>query len=257
MAGAVAINTNANASGGMFVRFDDPAGSGGGGGGSNFTYRSSSVQDALGFVTNSGIGTPEAWLGRSVKYQVKYAGGRHAWKTAADMPTPRTDDMRDSLQSFKDGIKNNGNRTVVMTLNLAFDPARSGGSCTGDSDQFKTSLMQAVVNGGDDDYWKAVGKAVKDSNMGGTFSDGRPKLIMRLGWESNGSWFCWATTAKTGGGSLNAELFKAAYRRVHDIVDAEAGTDLVWSYGINSGGSGRTGGKCHYCISGRCLCRYH
>lgn len=228
LTGAIGTNTNANASGGMFVRFDDPGGgnNGGGDGDTNtFTYRSASVQDALGFVTNSGISTPETWLGRSVKYQVKYAGGRKATKSKA-------------LQDFTSGIKNNGNRTVIMTLNLAFDPDRG---CTGMSDQFKTTLMQGVVNGNDDDHWKAIAKAVKDNNMSGYFADGRPKLVMRLGWESNGNWFCWATTGRLDpnkGKSYNADLFKSAYRRVHDLVNTEAGADLVWSYGINSGGSG-------------------
>src|SRR5690606_613113 len=40
------------------------------------------------------------------------------------------------------------------------------------------------------------------------------------------------------GKSFNVDLFKSAYRRVHDLVNKEVGTDLVWAYGINSGGSG-------------------
>ncbi len=206
LTGPVSIVSNANAGGGLFVRFEEFAGGGSG------NWPANNIKDTLGFYAPGSITNRENWLGRPVNYRTMFVG--------------RGQDKTTGLNTFRDAVSNNGNRTVVMSMPLGFDPGRG---CTGMTPQFKAGVLDTITNGGDDGFWKAVAQHIKTNKLYEKFPDGRPKLIMRLGWESNGKWYCWSTVEG------NAPKFISAYRYVHDLVEAEVGHKLTWVYGLNAG----------------------
>jgi len=57
---------------------------------------------------------------------------------------------------------------------------------------------------------------------------GRGNSIVRIGWEANGDWFPWNTTAK------DAERYKQAYRRIAMIIRAEA-PDVIIDFDLACG----------------------
>lgn len=56
----------------------------------------------------------------------------------------------------------------------------------------------------------------------------RPRTIVRVGWEANGSWFPWNATAET------ANTYKQAFRRVVQVMRGVA-PDLIFDFDIGCG----------------------
>ena len=59
-------------------------------------------------------------------------------------------------------------------------------------------------------------------------NEGRPRSIVRVGWEANGSWFPWNATKDT------AETYKLAFRRVVQVMRSVA-PDLIFDFDIGCG----------------------
>lgn len=56
----------------------------------------------------------------------------------------------------------------------------------------------------------------------------RPRTVVRIGWEANGSWFPWNATAQT------ADTYKQAFRRVVHVMRGVA-PDLIFDFDIGCG----------------------
>lgn len=149
----------------------------------------------------------ERWLGRETDYWMTFVGGEGTWAQAV---TNFTGVIRDERLLHAD-------RTAVVSIGLTM----AAGSRT---DSRAGPLLNAAASGLNDHYWRRIARHIVDSGLTGHFPDGRPKLVMRLGWEHNGTWFAWSSAEG------RSELFKRAYRRAVHTVEAITG-DLTWEWG--------------------------
>jgi len=172
-------------------------------GGSGTWPRGQRVRDALGsHVQNGDYAGFERWLGRSINYQLKYASRKDR------------EALRKTLTSWP---AQSGNRTAVLSLATVLD------SDPGSS----KDALRASANGRYDDLWKAFGAELRRvaSTKGWTFPDGRPRWILRVNWEANGTWF------KHSYVGAEAE-FRASVRRMVQTVNAPQ-VPVVFGVGAN------------------------
>jgi len=97
--------------------------------------------------------------------------------------------------------------------------------------------LNSIINGSYDSYIN--GYAIQVKNWG------KP-LFIRLGHEFNGDWYTYGG-APNGGGTLTGfgdptkadgpERFIAAYKRVHDLFEANNVDNVVWVWCLNNGSS--------------------
>jgi len=165
--------------------------------------RGQSVSGALGTHVQQGdYAGFKKWLGRTVDYQLKYASRRD--KEA----------LRKTLTSWP---SQSGNRTAILSFStvLESDPGTA------------KDALRASAQGRHDDLWRAFGAELRRvaATKGWTFPDGRPRWILRVNWESNGTWFKHSY--------LGAEAeFRASVRRMVQMVDAP-GVPVVFGVGVN------------------------
>lgn len=82
---------------------------------------------------------------------------------------------------------------------------------------FKSSLAR-IAAGHDDAYIRRYADAVRDLNI---------PVAMSFGHEMNGFWYPWGTRKAT------AAEFTAAWKRIHDVFEAEGATTVIWVWSPN------------------------
>jgi len=175
-------------------------------------WAASSAWDALGVFTQGGkkdVDNMERWLGRTVNFRLVWAGWQNWQPTMAafkKLTHPRT------------GHVANNDRTLIIAMGLTMKQGSQGAT------QARAKL-QAAANGANDAFWREIGKVLHERGLDGRFPDGRPKVILRVGWESNGDWYPWSSQG-------NEELFAKAFRRAHDRV-SERAPNMTWIYGLS------------------------
>ena len=188
-------------------------------------WASRSAYDALGLFLDTGkqgIDVHEDWMGRDVKYRLLWAG----WST-----WDATKANFNSITDPQKGHLKGNDRTLVIAMGLTMKEGSSGGS------QARAKL-QAAANGANDAYWQWLGKTIHDRGLDVPYPDGRPKIILRVGWEHNGTWFPWSSKG-------NEELYAQAWRRAHDMVSRNA-PDAVWAWGLSVNNSNETAVRASY-----------
>jgi len=82
------------------------------------------------------------------------------------------------------------------------------------------SDLADVAQGNHDEVFRTIATLLKRFD--------RPRTIVRVGWEANGSWFPWNATAQT------ANTYKQAFRRVVHVMRGVA-PDLIFDFDIGCG----------------------
>ena len=97
------------------------------------------------------------------------------------------------------------------------------------------TALSAVAAGTQDDLYRRI--AQRYVQIGYT------KVVFRLGWELDNRDFPWTMRTEAGG---NPTDYRAAWRRVHDVMMAVPGAEFEWcldtmSFGWNGGATSRAG----------------
>jgi len=109
-------------------------------------------------------------------------------------------------------IYSNGWRPMISANPYFFDRCSSGG----------LPFYRAIAQGRCDDYLKSVGRNLKQF--------AKP-LFLRFAWEMNVGSMEWEI-GRTGSSN---EDFKAAWRKIHDVVYAEGATNVLWVFAPDVG----------------------
>lgn len=146
------------------------------------------------------------WLGQKCMVRVTFAA-RNSW---SDIQTPY------QLSTTKQWLNSDLNREEVITLALI---PNSGSNLS----------LSAVSAGTNDTYFKGCASNI---NALGKDSSGRlynERIVIRLGWESNGNWYPWGMTY----GSNTPSAFKAAFAHVASIMKPLApGLRFEWNMSL-------------------------
>jgi hypothetical protein len=153
----------------------------------------------------------EKWLGRDVNYRVVWADS-NSWANIVSGFKNLTDPNK--------GYRKGNTQTLIVTFGLVSKESSKGSTTA--------AKLTNAANGGNDASWEQIGQIMKDRGLDGTYPDGRPKVVLRVGWEHNGDWYPWASKG-------NEATWVKAWRRAHDIVERYA-PNMVWSWGTTATG---------------------
>jgi hypothetical protein len=125
------------------------------------------------------------WLGKPVMYRVTFDNG----PTWTDIANPGF------LSATKQWLASNPNRHEVITVPLIPVPLNA-------------NLLSAVAAGTYDSYFKQLAANIASKT-------GAPqRVIIRLGWESNGKWYPWSAVGRPA-------LYRYAYRHVVHVMRSQ------------------------------------
>ena len=179
-----------------------------------------SAYDGLGAYKeggSTGMNAYEHWLGRDVNYRVVWADST-SWANIVSGFNSLTDPNK--------GYRKGNTQTLIVTFGLVSKESSKGSTTA--------AKLTNAANGGNDSSWEQIGQIMKDRDLDGTYPDGRPKVVLRVGWEHNGDWYPWASKG-------NEDHWVKAWRRAHDIVERYS-PNMVWSWGTSAtGGTSRLG----------------
>jgi hypothetical protein len=93
-----------------------------------------------------------------------------------------------------------------------------------------TGTLAAGASGAYDSYFESLGKQL--------VADGDGSIVLRLGWEMNGTTFPWSVTGANGDTSAD---FIAYWRHLVTLFRAIPGSHFTFNWTVNVGGGGATG----------------
>lgn len=138
----------------------------------------------------------EAWLGNTVPFRMVFATGQGGQKqTKAQAVSNRRAYMEDT------GYIVGTDKTIIITIPLCFNKSTT-------STIVMQTLDEVANTNANDQFWQDFGAQIAQEGHDTRRSDGRPKIVLRIGWEHNGTWYAWGT-----GTLLLAQLYKKAYER--------------------------------------------
>lgn len=194
------------------------------------------AKDALGVSTPGSFTNYEKWVGRDLKYEMRIhkklaLKGQPSATAIASFKQNQLVGNQGTFYTIKQTIAgraaNKPKVTSVVTIGMVPEDLDNAQKMCGDV-KCNVSNLNRGLNGEWDAYYLALAQDIVEEGLNTKYPDGRPKIILRLGHEHNGTWYGWSSVGAQ-------DKYAALWRRAYNIMKPVIGPNVLWEWNLSAG----------------------